>query len=90
MANVNGAFGLKPINLAGAAPNSTGTTAYIIASNASAIYQGSPVIATNGGTIAITGSASGDTYQHVGVFAGCEYVSLTVLTTQTLHFRLKS
>jgi hypothetical protein len=75
MANVNGAFGLKPINLAGGAPNSTGTNAYFIKSDASAIYQGSPVIGTNDGTIAITGSASGDTYKHIGVFAGCEYVS---------------
>jgi hypothetical protein len=75
MANVNGAFGLKPINLAGGAPNSTGTNAYFIKSDASAIYQGSPVIATNDGTIAITGSVSGDTYKHVGVFSGCEYVS---------------
>jgi hypothetical protein len=77
MANVNVAFGLKPINLAGGAPNSTGTNAYFIDSAASAIYQGSPVIATNGGEIAITGSASGDTYKHIGVFAGCEYVSST-------------
>ena len=75
MANANVAFGLKPINLAGGAPNSTGTNAYFIKSDASAIYQGSPVIATNDGTIAITGSASGDTYKHIGVFAGCEYVS---------------
>lgn len=75
MANTSGAFGLRPINLAGGAPNSQGTNAYYIASDASAIYQGSPVIATNSGTIAITGSASGDTYKHVGVFNGCEYVS---------------
>ena len=75
MANTSGAFGLRPINLAGGAPNSLGTNAYYIASDASAIYQGSPVIATNGGTIAITGSASGDTYKHVGAFNGCEYVS---------------
>jgi hypothetical protein len=75
MANTSGAFGLRPINLAGGAPNSQGTNAYFIASNASAIYNGSPVIATNGGTIAITGSASGDTYKHLGAFNGCEYVS---------------
>jgi hypothetical protein len=75
MANTSGAFGLRPINLAGGAPNSQGTNAYYIKSNASAIYQGSPVIVTNDGTIAITGSASGDTYKHIGVFAGCEYVS---------------
>lgn len=75
MANTSGAFGLRPINLAGGAPNSQGTNAYFIASDASAIYQGSPVIATNGGSIAITGSASGDTYKHLGAFSGCEYVS---------------
>ena len=75
MANTSGAFGLRPINLAGGAPNSQGTNAYYIKSDASAIYQGSPVIATNDGTIAITGSASGDTYKHIGVFWGCEYVS---------------
>lgn len=75
MANTSGAFGLRPINLAGGAPNSQGTNAYYIASGASAIYNGSPVIATNDGTIAITGSASGDTYKHLGAFNGCEYVS---------------
>jgi hypothetical protein len=75
MPNSSGAFGLRPINLAGGAPNSQGTNAYFIASGASAIYNGSPVIATNGGDIAITGSASGDTYKHLGAFAGCEYVS---------------
>ena len=75
MANTSGAFGLRPINLAGGAPNSQGTNSYFIASGASAIYQGSPVIVTNDGTIAITGSASGDTYKHIGVFYGCEYVS---------------
>jgi hypothetical protein len=75
MPNSSGAFGLRPINLAGGAPNSQGTNAYFIASGASAIYNGSPVIATNGGDIAITGSASGDTYKHIGAFAGCEYVS---------------
>jgi hypothetical protein len=75
MPNSSGAFGLRPINLAGGAPNSQGTNAYFIASGASAIYNGSPVIAVNGGDIAITGSASGDTYKHLGVFAGCEYVS---------------
>ena len=75
MPNSSGAFGLRPINLAGGAPNSQGTNAYFIASDASAIYNGSPVIATNGGSIAITGSASGDTYKHIGAFAGCEYVS---------------
>lgn len=75
MANASGAFGLRPINLAGGAPNSNGLGAYFIKSDADAIYQGSPVIVTNDGTIARTGSASGDTYKHIGAFAGCEYVS---------------
>jgi len=75
MPNSTGAFGLRPINLAGGAPNSQGTNAYFISSSASAIYNGSPVIAVNAGEIAITGSASGDTYKHVGAFAGCEFVS---------------
>ena len=74
MANVNVAFGLKPINTAGSTPATQGTNAYLIASNASAIYQGSAVKAVNGGSIAI-GSATGDTVAFVGVFAGCEYVS---------------
>jgi|TARA_R110001606_G_scaffold2928_2_gene12723 hypothetical protein len=74
MANSNVAFGLKPINTAGSTPATQGTNAYFIASDAAAIYQGSPVKCVNGGGIAI-GSASGDTVALVGVFAGCEYVS---------------
>lgn len=76
MANVNVAFGLKPINTAGSAPATQGTNAYFIDSAASAIYQGSMVKASNGGEIVIC-SASGDTEAPVGVFAGCEYVSST-------------
>ena len=77
MANANVGFGLKPINTAGSTPATSGTNAYFIDSAASAIYQGSPVIATNGGEIAVSSSASGDTLKFVGVFAGCEYVSST-------------
>ena len=76
MANVNVAFGLKPINTAGSTPATGGTNAYLIASDASAIYQGSAVKAVDGGSIAI-GSATGDTVAFLGVFAGCEYVSST-------------
>lgn len=75
MANANVGFGLKPINTAGSTPATSGTNAYFIDSAASAIYQGSPVIATDGGEIAVSSSASGDTLKFVGVFAGCEYVS---------------
>ena len=75
MANVNVGFGLKPINVAGSTPATQGTNSYFIDSSASAIYQGSPVIATNGGGDQVLGSTpSGDTLKFVGVFAGCEYV----------------
>ena len=76
MANINVAFGLKPINTAGSTPATGGTNAYFIDSGASAIYQGSLVKADNGGEVVI-GSATGDTQKNVGVFAGCEYVSST-------------
>ena len=72
MPNTNVGFGLKPLSHV-----DMGTNAYFISSSASAIYQGSPVIATNGGTIARCGSASGDTLKLLGVFYGCEYVSST-------------
>jgi hypothetical protein len=75
MANANVGFGLKPINTAGSTPATQGTNTYFIDSGASAIFQGSPVIATDGGEIAVASSASGDTLKFVGVFAGCEYVS---------------
>ena len=77
MANSNVAFGLKPINTFGSTPATSGTNAYFIASDASAIFQGSLVKAElTGGTIQIT-TAAADGVQHVGVFAGCEYVDAT-------------
>ena len=77
MANANVAFGLKPVGMHGSSPATQGTSQYFIASNASAIFQGSPVKAElTGGTIQI-GSATNDGVQLVGVFAGCEYVDAT-------------
>ena len=77
MANANVAFGLKPVGMHGSSPATQGTSQYFIASDASAIFQGSPVKAElTGGTIAI-GSASNDGVQLVGVFAGCEFVDAT-------------
>ena len=74
MANSNVKFGLKPINAMGGT-NPGSTNMYFIASNASAIFQGSPVQAElSGGTIQVLGNATGDTKQILGVFAGCEYV----------------
>ena len=81
MANINVAFGLKPVGKHGSSPATQGTSQYFIASDASAIFQGSPVVAaaldgSAAGTIAIA-SATGDGQQLVGVFAGCEYVDAT-------------
>ena len=77
MANANVAFGFKPVGMHGSSPATQGTSQYFIASDASAIFQGSPVVAElTGGTIAIA-SATGDGQQLVGVFAGCEYVDAT-------------
>ena len=77
MANANVAFGFKPVGKHGSSPATQGTSQYFIASNASAIFQGSPVKAElTGGTIQI-GSATGNGDQLLGVFAGCEYVDAT-------------
>ena len=74
MANANVAFGLKPVGMHGSSPATQGTSQYFIASDASAIFQGSPVKAElTGGTIQI-GAATGNGDKLVGVFAGCEYV----------------
>ena len=77
MANANVAFGFKPVGKHGSSPSTQGTSQYFIASDASAIFQGSPVKAElTGGTIAI-GAATGNGDQLLGVFAGCEYVDAT-------------
>ena len=77
MANINVAFGFKPVGKHGSSPATQGTSQYFIASDASAIFQGSPVKAElTGGTIQI-GSASGNGDQLVGVFAVCEFVDAT-------------
>ena len=77
MANANVSFGLKRVGKHGSSPATQGTSQYFIASDASAIFQGSPVKAElTGGTIQIA-SASGNGDQFVGVFAGCEYVDAT-------------
>ena len=74
MANANVAFGFKPVGKHGSSPSTQGTSQYFIASDASAIFQGSPVKAElTGGTIQVA-SASGNGDQFVGIFAGCEYV----------------
>ena len=77
MANANVSFGLKPVGKHGSSPATQGTSQYFIASDASAIFQGSPVRAElTGGTIQIA-TATCDGVQLLGVFAGCEYVDAT-------------
>ena len=78
MANINGAFGLRPIAKMGQSTNSTGASEYrIAAGNTNAIFQGSPVIPLAAGVIDIVGAAEGGTVGLLGVFWGCEYVSST-------------
>ena len=78
MANINGAFGLRPIAKMGQNTNSTGATEYrIAAGNTNAIYQGAPVIPLSTGVIDAVGAAAGGTVGLLGVFWGCEYVSST-------------
>ena len=77
MANINGAFGLRPIAKMGQNTNSTGATEYrIAAGNTNAIYQGTPVIPLAAGVIDII-AANDTTVGLLGVFWGCEYVSST-------------
>jgi hypothetical protein len=78
MANINGAFGLRPIAKMGQNTNSTGASEYrIAAGNTNAIYQGTPVIPLAAGVIDVVGAAAGGTVGLLGVFWGCEYVSST-------------
>ena len=50
MANIDQAFGLRPIAKVGSAPGgTTGTTKYTIASGASGIFTGDPVKQGNSG-----------------------------------------
>jgi len=79
MANINGAFGLKPIAKFGQGANSTGNgnyTLYEIASdNTNKIYQGALVIPLNTGFIDAVGAAAGGSVSVLGVFGGCEFIS---------------
>jgi len=81
MANINGAFGLRPVAKAGSGSNSTGVSAYtmyeIANGNTNAIYQGSPVIPLSTGYIDIVGAAAGGSVSLVGAFQGCQYVAST-------------
>ena len=81
MANINGAFGLRPIAKLGQGSNSTGFTGYtpyeIASDNSNRIYQGMPVIPLSTGFIDRVGAAAGGSVSLVGAFMGCEFVSST-------------
>ena len=81
MANINGAFGLRPIAKVGQNVNSMGVSGYstyeIASDNSNSIFQGSPVIPLSTGFIDIVGAAAGGTVGLVGAFMGCKYVSST-------------
>ena len=71
MANIDAAFGLRPIAKVGSAPGgTTGTTKYSIADNqGTAIFTGDPVKFKNDGTVEV--AAAGN--PSCGVFMGCFY-----------------
>tara|TARA_R110000796_G_scaffold87667_1_gene188991 strand:- start:6 stop:650 length:645 start_codon:yes stop_codon:yes gene_type:complete len=76
MANVNVAYGLKPIGKLGQATNSTGMSEYRIAvANTNPIFQGMAVIPLAAGVIDDLQAAAGGNVAICGVFGGCEYTS---------------
>ncbi len=74
MANVDAAFGYRPIGKVGSGVNNGGTTLYTISDNyGTAIFKGDHVMQSGGYVIA--GTASGAT--NLGVFNGCFYIDPT-------------
>jgi len=74
MANVDAAFGLRPVGKVGSGVNNGGTTLYTIADNYNTVvYKGDHVMSSGGYVIA--GTASGAT--NLGVFNGCFYIDPT-------------
>ena len=75
MANIDAAFGLRPIAKVGSAPGgTTGTTKYSIADNqGTAIFTGDPVKYKNDGTVEV--ATAGDA--SCCVFMGCFYTDPT-------------
>ena len=75
MANIDAAFGLRPIAKVGSAPGgTTGTTKYSIADNQStAIFTGDPVKYKSDGTVEVAAACEAS----CGVFMGCFYTDPT-------------
>jgi len=77
MANQDAAFGLRPLKTVGQQDDSTGFASYWIdAGEASAMYQGSLVLATATGYVDIAGTGGA---LNLGAFWGCFYVDPTTL-----------
>ena len=74
MANIDAAFGLRPICKVGSGVQNMGTTMYTIEDNyGTAIFKGDHVLQSGG--YVIKGTASGATI--LGVFNGCFYIDPT-------------
>ena len=74
MANVDAAFGYRPIGKVGSGVNNGGTTLYTIGDNYNtSIFKGDHVMQASG--LVIAGTASGST--NLGVFNGCFYIDPT-------------
>ena len=75
MANIDQAFGLRPIAKLGSVPGgTTGTTKYSVADNqGTAIFTGDPVKYKNDGTVEV--ATAGDPI--CGIFMGCFYTDPT-------------
>ena len=74
MANIDAAFGLRPIGKVGSGVQNMGTTMYTIEDNyGTAIFKGDHVLQSGG--YVIKGTASGATI--LGVFNGCFYIAPT-------------
>ena len=75
MANQNGNYGFRPIQMQGAAYNGQGQSEYKIANGETqAIFQGDPVVLTAAGVVDL-GNAAGA--ELIGIFNGCEYTDPT-------------
>ena len=74
MANVDAAFGYRPIGKVGSGVNNAGTSLYAIGDNYNtSIFKGDTVMSSGG--LVIAGTASGST--NLGVFNGCFYIDPT-------------
>jgi len=74
MANVDAAFGYRPVGKVGSGVNNGGTTLYTIGDNYNtSIFKGDHVMQASG--LVIAGTTSGAT--NLGVFNGCFYIDPT-------------